>query len=72
MTLNEYYELKAKHFIYDDIDDVLEFVSELLHRRAREIEKTEPYAIRTIDDLDKAVYEVYDLISYISELEEEQ
>jgi hypothetical protein len=42
----------------------------LLSRRAREIEKNEPYATRTIDDLDKAAYEVWDLIDYVSELEE--
>ncbi len=70
MTLEEFKNLKKKYCIYDDIDDVLEFVSDLLHRRAREIEKTEPYATRSIDDLDKAAYEVWDLIDYISELEE--
>lgn len=71
MKLKEFNELKKKYFIYDDIDDVLDFVSELLHRRAREIEKEEPYATRVIDSLDKAAYEVWDLINYISELEEE-
>lgn len=71
MTLNEFKELKKKHYIYDDIDDILDFVSELLHRRARELEKNEPYATREIDFLDKAAYEVWDLIDYISELEEE-
>lgn len=70
MTLKEFNELKKKYFIYDDIDDVLDFVSELLHRRAREIEKTEPYATREIEFLNKAAYEVWDLIDYISELEE--
>ena len=71
MTIKEFNELRKKYSIYDDIDDVLDFVSELLHRRAREIEKSEPYATRTVDELDKAAYEVWDLIDYISELEEE-
>lgn len=71
MTLKEFNKLKKKYFIHDDIDDVLEFISELLHRRAREIEKAEPYATRTINDMDRAAYEVYDLIDYVSELEEE-
>jgi hypothetical protein len=70
MTLNDFYELKTKYSIYDDIENILDFVSELLSRRAREIEATEPYATRTIDDIDKAAYEVWDLIDYISELEE--
>ena len=69
MTINEFKELKKKYSIYDDIDDILDFVSELLHRRARELEKEEPYATRVIDLLDKAAYEVWDLIDYISEME---
>lgn len=71
MTIKEFNKLKKKYFIHDDIDEVLDFVSELLNRRAREIEKEEPYATRAIDSLDKAAYEVWDLIDYISELEEE-
>ena len=71
MTLKEFNELKKKYSIYDDTDDVLDFVSELLHRRAREIEKNEPSAYRTVEFLDKAAYEVWDLIDYISELEDE-
>jgi uncharacterized protein YaaN involved in tellurite resistance len=71
MTLKELSELKKRYCIYDDTSDVLDFVSELLYRRAREIEKEEPYATRTIDFLDKAAHEVWELIDYISELEEE-
>ena len=71
MTFESFNELKKKYGIYDDIDDVLDFVSELLHRRAREIEKDEPYAWKAVERLDKAAYEVYDLIAYVSELEEE-
>ena len=70
MTLKEFNELKKKYSIYDDTDDVLDFVSELLHRRAREIEENEPSAYRTVEFLDKAAYEVWDLIDYISELED--
>ena len=71
MTTKEFNELKKKYGIYDDIDDVLDFVSELLHRRAREIEKNEPYATNTIRALDNAAHEVWDLIDYVSEMEEE-
>lgn len=70
MTLKELYQLKKQYSIYDETEDVLDFVSELLHRRAREIEKTESYATRDIEFLDKAAYEVWNLIDYISELEE--
>ena len=71
MTVKEFNGLRKKYCIHDDIDDVLDFVSELLHRRAREIEKNEPYAMRTVEFLDKAAHEVWELIDYISELEEE-
>lgn len=71
MTIKELNGLKKRYCIYDDTAEVFDFVSELLHRRAREIEKEEPYATRTIDFLDKAAHEVWELIDYISELEEE-
>lgn len=71
MTIKELNELKKRYSIYDDVGEVLDFVSELLYRRARELEKEEPYAVRTIDFLDKAAHEVWELIDYISELEEE-
>lgn len=71
MTIKEFKTLKKKYRIHDDIDNVLDFVSDLLNKRARELEKEEPYATRVIDLLDKAAYEVWDLIDYISELEEE-
>lgn len=71
MTTKEFNELRKKYGIYDDIDDVLDFVSELLHIRAREIERDEPSAWRTVEFLDKAAHEVWELIDYVSELEEE-
>ena len=71
MTIKELRELKKSNCIYDDIDDVLDFVSELLHRRAKEIERDEPYATHTITALKNAAYEVWDLINYVGELKEE-
>lgn len=71
MTIKELNELKERYCIHDDAADVIDFVSELFYRRAREIERDEPYATRTIDFLDNAAHEVWDLIDYISELEEE-
>ena len=37
----------------------------------KELEDNEPYATRTIDMLFNAEHEVWDLLDYISELEEE-
>ena len=72
MTIKEFNELKKKYFIYDDIEEVFDFVSEVLHKRARELEKKESYATREIDFLDNAAHEVWDLINYVSELEEDE
>ena len=71
MTIKEFNELKREYSIHDNIDEVLDFVSELLNKRARELEKEEPYATIMIDSLDKAAYEVWELIDFISELEKD-
>ena len=47
------------------------FVADLLQLQRMDLEKNEPYATRSIDELRKAEYLVDDLINYISELEEE-
>lgn len=72
MTKTELKKLMDKHCIVpSELDDVFDFVSELLYMRRKELEKNEPYATRTINILESAEHEVYDLIDYISELEEE-
>lgn len=72
MTKMQLNKLMDKHCIVpSELDDVLDFVSELLFLRRKELEKHEPYAVRSINALENAEYEVYDLIDYIHELEEE-
>ncbi len=72
MTKMQLNKLMDKHCIVpSELDDVLDFVSELLFLRRKELEKSEPYAVRSINALENAEHEVYDLIDYISELEEE-
>jgi len=70
MTKAEFNELKKRYCIYDDVYNVLDFVSELLYMRAREIEKNEPYATRAINFFNSAAHEVWGLIEYVDELEE--
>ena len=72
MTKTQLDNLMDKHCILpSELDDVFDFVSELLFLRRKKLEKSEPYAVRTINALENAEHEVYDLIDYISELEEE-
>ena len=62
--------MKTYCIMPSELDDVFSFVADLLYIRAKEIEKTEPYAHRTIDSIIAASREVDDLTDYISELEE--
>lgn len=72
MTKTELKKLMKEHRIVpSELDDVIDFVSALLYMRRKELEDNEPYATRTIDILFNAEHEVWDLIDYISELEEE-
>jgi flagellar biosynthesis chaperone FliJ len=70
MTFKEFNELKKKYFIFDDVESIFDFVSEVLYLRKKETEKNEPYAVNCIKRLENAEHEVYDLIGYVAELEE--
>ena len=71
MTKTELNNLMDKYCIVpSELDDVFDFVSALLYFRRKELEKSEPYAVRSMNALENAEHEVYDLIDYISELEE--
>ena len=71
MTKAKLKELMKNHCIApSELDDVIDFVTALLYERRKELEDNEPYATRTIDMLFNAEHEVWDLIDYISELED--
>jgi hypothetical protein len=72
MTKTELNKLMKQYCIVpSELDDVFAFVSDLLYLKRKELEKNEPYAVRTIDNLYKAADEVDDLIDYINEIEKE-
>lgn len=72
MTRKELNLLMRKYCIVNsELDDVFGFVESLLHMRQNEIVRNEPYAYRTINDLDKAAGEVADLISYVEDIVED-
>lgn len=71
MTKTELNNLMKQYCILpSELDDVFAFVADLLYLRRREIEKNEPYAVRTLNTIEEAVHEVDDLINYIGELED--
>lgn len=71
MTIKQLNELKKKYGIYDDTESIFDFVSDVLYHRKKELETSEPYAVNSINALDKAAHEVSDLINYMWEMEEE-
>ena len=72
MTKTKLKELMNEHWIltFDELEGLIDFISELLYLRRKELTDDEPYATRTIDDLFKAEHTVYDLIEWINELED--
>lgn len=72
MTKAELKKLMKEHCIApSELDNVIDFVAGLLYMRRKELQDDEPYAKRTIDILFNAERGVWDLLDYISELEEE-
>ena len=66
MTKKELKKLMDRHVILGcELENVIDFVNDLLEFKADEIERNEPYATNTIKRLRDAAYEVYDLYEYI-------
>lgn len=71
MTREQLTQIMQRNCIVDgELDDVISFVNELLEFQAKELEETEPYATRTIRELECAANHVWNLQDYIAELEE--
>ena len=68
MTKVQLKEIMNEHCIVDcEVEDVIYFVQDLLEFQADELKKNEPYATRSIHDLEKAAHEVWDLIEYLQD-----
>jgi len=72
MTRSELEEIMKRNMIFDcEIDDAINFVTDLLEHRANEIKENEPYATRTIRDIESAANIVWNLQDYIGDVTEE-
>lgn len=72
MKRSELKKLLSKHgLIYYDLEDAIEFVNELLYMRRKEIERDEPYAVNTMNCMESAEHEVWDLLNYVEEMEDD-
>ena len=64
--------MKRNMIVACEIDDAIAFVAELLEFRMEELSEKEPYAQRTIRNLENAAGLVWELQDYISELEDDE
>lgn len=61
-------EILKEHGIYgEDIEEILYSVSDMLKYMADETKEKEPYAVNTIDSMEKAAYEVRSLVNDLDE-----
>ena len=71
MTKKDLKKIMERNMIMEcEIDDAISFVTELLEFQADETERDCPYATRTIKELECAAHAVWNLLDYISELED--
>ena len=68
MTKEQLKEIMNKHCIVGcEVEDVIYFVQDLLEFRSDELKENEPYATRSIDQLEAAAREVWNLIDYMQD-----
>lgn len=68
MTKEQLKEIMNKHCIFGcETEDVIYFVQDLLEFQADETRKNYPYATRSIERLEAAAYEVWNLLEYLQD-----
>lgn len=73
MTKAELKKIMSENYIFpSEVDDAIQFVQDLLEFQAKELEKNEPYATRTIQRLKDAAHEVWELQEYVEDAMEEE
>ena len=69
MTRKQFKEIMNNNYILDcDVEDSIYFIRDLLEAQADEIKTNEPYATRSIRELEEAARRVYDLLEYIEDI----
>jgi hypothetical protein len=71
MTKEEFEEIRKRHGILScEVEDAIYFVQELLEFQADELAENESYATNSINRLEEAAKEVYDLLYYLADVME--
>lgn len=72
MTQQELKQIMHRNMIFEcEIDDAIAFIAELLEHQAEEIKANEPYAMRSIRDIENAANIVWNLQDYVGDITEE-
>lgn len=72
MTKQELKDIMYRNTILDcEIDDAISFIAELLEHQAEEMKVNEPYATRSIRDIENAANIVWNLQDYVGDITEE-
>ena len=72
MTKVELEKIMEENDVFpSELDDVIQFVQDLLEFQAKELERDEPYATNTIHRLKIAAHEVWKLQEYVEDALEE-
>ena len=64
--------MKKYNILAFELDDIFNFVDDLLYEEAKELEQTEPTAWRTIERLKDAAHEVFEMGQTIAEMGNEE
>lgn len=64
--------MKRNSILFFEVEDAINFVSDLLEFQANEIEEAEPYATNTIRRLRESAHEVWELQNYVEDVIEEE
>lgn len=68
MTKEQLKEIMKRHCIVGcEVEDVIYFVQDLLEFQADETKVNYPYATRSIEKLEVAAYEVWNLLEYLQD-----
>ena len=72
MTKTELEKIMKENYVFpSELEDVIQFVQDLLEHQANELERDEPYAVNSIHRLKIAANEVWKLQEYIENALEE-
>ena len=73
MTKAELDKIMKENYIYPpEVDNIIQFVQDLLEFQAKELAEKEPYARNTIHRLRESAHDVWELQAYVEDVFEDE